>query len=264
MWIETEKLIKELPVMCRFRHVKRHQDDMHKKGKAGPINPDAFWNVKMDKQARNARLTTPTDTTRLFGTSTATFVHKGTPIYTKIAQKLRNTMLDTPVRRYIQDKEQWDDDTFDAVDWLSLEASLKKIPVHKRINITKYMFNWQNTGDQKQLFEDGLARTENRAAHQVNLCPMGCGEVETPQHYLQCSVLHKAKIIIRGFAGVSKWMKKTNTCTEMQIIIEKSLTHWMISRESIEIWELQETKYQEELEQAIQAQNFIGWHNMLK
>ena len=32
----------------------------------------------------------------------------------------------------------------------------------------------------------------------------------------------------------------------------------------IDIWELQETKYRGDLEKAIQAQNFIGWNNMLK
>ena len=126
------------------------------------------------------------------------------------------------------------------------------------------MFNWQNTGRQKQLFEDGAAQTEGREAQQVGLCPMGCGAVETPQHYLQCHILHDAKIINRDFAGVSKWMKKTRTHPELQVIIEKSLIQWMTSGIPIETWELQETKYREDLETAIQNQNFIGWDNMMK
>ena len=234
VWIETENLLANLPVRCSFRHVKGHQDDMYKKGKAGPLTRDAFWNVQMDKKAGNARLTTPTDTMRLFRTLTVALINKGKPIYTKLAQTIRNAILDPPLRKYIQEKEQYDDDTFDAVDWVSLESSLKKVTVHKQINIAKYMFNWQNTGYQKQLFEEGEARTEDRAAQQVNLCHMGCGVAEMPQHYLQCSVLHTAKIITRDFAGVSRWMKKNNTYPELQIIIEKSLTQWMTSaRESI-------------------------------
>ena len=50
----------------------------------------------------------------------------------------------------------------------------------------------------------------------------------------------------------------------MQIILEKSLLHWMEHGKHIEIWELEDTPYREALESAIQAQNFIGWSNMLK
>ena len=93
---------------------------------------------------------------------------------------------------------------------------------------------------------------------------MGCGHEEYPQHYLQCPVLHKAKMILRDMAEVKKWMDKTKTLTEMKIIIEKSLLHWMEYRTNIEVWTLEDTQYREDLEAAIQAQNFIGWGNMLK
>ena len=116
VWIETETLLVSIPVQCRLRHVRGHQDDMHKKGVKGPLSRDAFWNVQMDKKAGEGRLQTPTETTGILGTSKAVFVHKGRPIYTKIAQTLRNAMLDLPLRKYIQEKEQWDEGTFEAVD----------------------------------------------------------------------------------------------------------------------------------------------------
>ena len=93
---------------------------------------------------------------------------------------------------------------------------------------------------------------------------MGCGHHENPQHYLQCQVLHKAKLLTRDFTEVSKWMKKKHMCPEMRIIIEKSLLHWMEYGTHIEIWELEDMQYREALETVIQAQNFIGWTNMLK
>ena len=125
-------------------------------------------------------------------------------------------------------------------------------------------FNWQNTGRQKQLFEDAQARTEDRQSTSVASCPMGCGHAEYPQHYIQCPVLHKAKLLTRDFAGVTTWMEKQHTLTEMSIIIKKSLLHWMEYGTNIEVWELDDTPYKEDLEEAIQAQNFIGWDNMLK
>ena len=90
-----------------------------------------------------------------------------------------------------------------------------------------FMFNWQNTGCQKQLFEDGAAKTEERDAEDIGMCPMECRETGTPQHFLQCCTLHETKIIARDFNGVSKWMNQKNTHPEMRIIIEKSLLHWM-------------------------------------
>ena len=38
----------------------------------------------------------------------------------------------------------------------------------------------------------------------------------------------------------------------------------MEKRTHIEVWELQDSEYRDDLEDAIQAQNFIGWNNMLK
>ena len=136
--------------------------------------------------------------------------------------------------------------------------------VHKRINIAKYVFNWQNTGRQKEHFEDAQAKTEDRQAENVAKCPMGCRMYEHSQHYLQCQVLHDAKVMTRDFQSVGKWMHKTHTCPELKIVLEKSLLHWMTTDTHIELWELEDTPYRELLERAIQAQNFIGWLNMLK
>ena len=167
----------------------------------------------MDRKAEAARLTSLTESTMVFGKSTATHIFKGQPIHTKLSHTIRSVILDPPLQRYIQQKEVWDDDTFDAVDWTAFEASMKKLTVHKGINMAKYIFNWQNTGHQKQLFEDSQAESEGREPAWVGLCPMGCGEVETPKHFLQCTVLHNAKIMSRDLAGVRKWTKqKTLKC----------------------------------------------------
>ena len=173
-------------------------------------------------------------------------------------------LLDPPLRQYIQQKEQLDDEIFEAVDWKAFKASMKKLTVHKQIYLEKYIFNWQKTGLQKQLFEDGQAQADGRAAECVGMCPMGSGECEILQHFLHCKVLHDTKIITRDFEGVQKWMKKKNTCPKLSIIIEKSLIHWMRTGMQIEMWKLQDTQYREDLESTIQAQHFIGWSDMLK
>ena len=45
VWDETMALLQRMPVQCNLRHVKGHQDDMHKMGYHGPLTRDAFWNI---------------------------------------------------------------------------------------------------------------------------------------------------------------------------------------------------------------------------
>ena len=98
----------------------------------------------------------------VFGLSAATFLYKGQPIHTKIWVKISDVILAPHLRTYIQQKEECNDETFDAVDQQAFETCMNKLTVHKQINVTKYIiFNWQNTGHQKQHFEDAQATAEN-------------------------------------------------------------------------------------------------------
>ena len=146
IWKETVDLLSNIPITSKLRHVKGHQDDMHKNGQQGPLNRDVFWNVHIDRRAEAARLTVPLEPKTVFGSSAATFFQKGHPIHTKISAKIRSAILDEPLRAYIQQKENWDDNTFNIVDWKAFDASMNKLLIHKRIHVAKYIFNWQNTG----------------------------------------------------------------------------------------------------------------------
>lgn len=94
VWNETVVVLSKMSVHCRLRHVKGHQDDMHKQGIQGPLPRDAFWNVRMDKRAERARRSTPMESSHVFGSSTATFLYQQQPIHTKIRQKIRSAVLD--------------------------------------------------------------------------------------------------------------------------------------------------------------------------
>ena len=144
----------------------------------------------MDRKAAEAHLSYPMPLMAIFGTSAAEFVHAGHPVHTKISQKIRQAFLSPSLREFIQQKEDWTDEVFEAVDWRAFEVAMNKLTIHKQINVAKYIFNWQNTGKQKKLFENSNAITEQRNPTCVGMCPMQCGESETPQHFLQCTVLH--------------------------------------------------------------------------
>ena len=182
----------------------------------------------------------------------------------KIGTKIRDLRHSNNLKRYIQEKENWEDDVFETVDWLAFETCLKKLTIHKRINVTKYIFNWQNTGRQKQLFENSQANIENREPRNVGNCPMGCGQHEDSQHYLRCDKLRDARAIDRSFGGLQKLMKKTDTHPELEIILLIGLRHWTTHHQPKEIWTLSDSQDRDILEEAIYEQNQIGWGNVFK
>ena len=186
---------------------------------------DAHWNIAMDKLANSFRLNHPTPLTTVFRASGAVLVHNQQVLMTKIGQKIRELRHSAHLCWYIQEKEEWEDEVFESVDWQAFEACVRRLTVHKRINVTKYIFNWQYTGRQTQLFEHSQAILEQRAPQDVGKCPMGCGLHKDSQHYLPCKKLHDTRAIDQSFGGLQKWSKKANTHPEMEIILLVGLRH---------------------------------------
>ena len=265
LWNEHVQILKRMKTTVTFFHVKGHQDDLYyKDGKQGPMSRDAHWNIQMDHLADLYRLQQPTPLTTVFTSMRAAFFHKDQVVTTKVGQKIRDIIHSKPLRKYIQQKESWTDEVFDSVDWPAFERCMKKLSIHKRINVTKYIFNWQNTGRQKQLFEMWRADCDDREPQDVGQCPMGCGEHEDSQHYLQCTKLRNARAIDQSLGMLQKWMKKVHTCPEIEVIFMIGLRHWTEEGTPKEIWELTNGPYRQCLEEAIFDQNQIGWGNAFK
>ena len=228
------------------------------------MSRDAHWNIQMDRLADEYRLNQPTPLTAVLPSTRAAFFHKDNAVTTKIGQKIRNIIHSNPLWTYIQQKESWTDEVFDSVDWPAFERCMNKLSIHKQINVTKYVFNWQNTGCQKLLFEMQRAEHKNREPQDVGQCPMGRGEHEDFQHYLRCTKLRDARAIDQSFGMLQKWMKKANTCPEIEVIFLIRLRHWTENGTPKEIWELTDGPFRQRLEEAIFDQNQIGWGNAFK
>ena len=94
-------------------------------------------------------------------------------------------------------------DIFDKVNWIGIETTLTKLDAIKHFKITQLMHNWQNDGRQKQIIErskrENYAKKHNieyvteedeineNELNELALCPFGCGNVESHQHYLYCT-----------------------------------------------------------------------------
>ena len=265
LWNEHAQLLRKLKTQVTFFHVKGHQDDLHiKDGKQGPMTRDAHWNIQMDRLAESYRLQHPTPITSAFSSTGAALYYNNQFISTKIGDKIRDLVHSQTLRTYIMQKEDWTDAVFDSVDWPAFDQCMNKLSVHKRINVTKYIFNWQNTGRQKQHFENSQAMREDREARDVGRCPMGCGQHEDSQHYLRCTKLRDARAIDQSFGQLQQWMKTVQTAPEIEVIFMIGLRHWIEHNTQKEVWDLDNGPYRQQLEEAISDQNHIGWGNAFK
>ena len=264
LWQEHQQLLNRMTTKVTFFHVKGHQDAMYEDGRQGPMTRDAFWNIQMDRLAEMYRLQRPTPLTVVLPATEAAIIYRDQVITTKIGPKIRDILHSKPLRAYVMEKEDWTEDIFNSVDWQAFERGMQKLSIHKRINVTKYIFNWQNTGRQKQLFEDGRAMQEERNPQIVGTCPMGCGEHEDSQHYLRCTKLQDSKAIDQSFGEVRNWMRKHHTHKELEIILLTGLRHWTTHCTPKETWDLDNGPYREKFEEAIFDQNQIGWGNAFK
>ena len=265
LWVETVEILENIQCKKRFIHVKGHQDDFIQKGnKQGPLNRHTYWNVQMDKIAENTQTQGQVLHTPFLASSKIALMVNGQAVTSNIPKIIRNAIVSKPLELYIREKERWSAETFSLVDWQAMGRAMKSISIHKQINAAKYMFDWQNTGAQKQRFERSLASQEDRPEEQVNLYPLNCGCTETAQHFLQCRILRDARILDQCYTSVNRWFAKHWTHPVLQKILMTAIRAW-IDETEIEtsfdtLPELQEWGIQD----ALTEQTQIGWNNFFK
>ena len=266
LWMESATIMTQIECRLRFSHVKGHQDDfIIKHNKEGPLQRHAFWNVQMDRLADQTRRESQAGITPFYKSSKIALIVNGSATTTKADKIIRQAFTSQPLQDYIRQKEEWTSETFRLVHWDAVERALKSLDIHKRINAIKYIFNWQNTGEQKQRFEASQALTEDRDEEEVDQCPLNCGCVETAQHFLRCKVLRNAHITERCCDSLHRWFGKQKTHKTLQHILLLAVRNWMHkvdvlpSRlevpQELEDWGIHE---------ALEDQKQIGWHNFFK
>jgi len=168
--------------------------------------------------------------TTVLPTSKIALVLNSKVVTNNVKEAISHAMKCAPVQTYLCQRNAWTPDTFSLIDGLSFERYFKSIPMAKRIKVSKYVHDWQNTGSQKEKFarsnhrKDPLDEVEYHAFSQ---CPMNCGEYEEPQHYLHCRKNPKPEEITRCVQSIARWMKKAGTSKPLMIIILKAMRAWL-------------------------------------
>ena len=160
------------------------------------------------------------------------------------------------LRQYIINKTNWDPSTFDKVAWQAFFDTYHKRTSRKQTLICKYVHNWQNVGSQKIKIDSNTTE---------ELCPMGCGKAETPMHFWYCPEPCFTTIKQDQLKKLEEHMETNNTCPEVKQEIITRLHFWVSAQEEpTHQIQRDEDGNPDNLSQAIDDQNEIGWDQFLK
>ena len=170
------------------------------------------------------------------------------------------------IKTYLKNKHQWTNATFAKIDWTGLEQHLSSLTLNWRFSLLQLIHNWQNTGQQKELFERGkgkpilnqkLQSLKEDEIVKLLLCPFHCGEREVHLHYIECKSAKATK-------------KRNDLVHRFQKILENYKVHegiirlllWGINwyqHKDIPTICLLDGKGNDMIQQAIKEQTLIGW-----
>ena len=267
VWNEASELTKELGTSVCAKWVKGHQDK-HIEGVysgIGPISLEAKFNILTDRLAEKRReSSTITFHNIPFQTEKATLIFNSAIVTTHIATHVTMAKSAPAMMKYIKEKTDWTEATFQMVDWDAMEVYMKQVSIGTRAKAVKLFHNWQNTGRQKGLFLMS-AGASSEAIHEASRCPMGCGEYEAPLHYLQCTKCPHSAEMANAIKDIKKWLSRANTAPALVGIIMRILYKYTQRQlQALGEWSLQNESNSGQLEQLVQEQELIGWDNFFK
>ena len=103
-------------------------------------------------------------------------------VYSKrLGQRLLHLMVFTSslIRQFIIKKTGWSEDQVNSIEWDSYAKALKSLSASGQVNWIKLAHDWQNTGHQKNLFNEIPTKGE---------CLFHCGREESAMHFCECTV----------------------------------------------------------------------------
>jgi hypothetical protein len=128
------------------------------------------------------------------------------------------------------------------------------------------MHDWQNTGYQKQQFSQESASSGSclLPPDKQSECPLQCGHLETPFHYMQCfsTILSDARQL--GIEQLEKSLYKMKTSPPLLEAILQGILCWETSTEYDLTAESHPLLFDIPHQQLLHKQNLIGWEKILK
>ena len=228
LWELTNAILQDLPFRLKCTWVKSHQDDTTV---PTDLETPAFLNVAADHQAASAQRrqgTTQEELKPFLSQSVISYYDSAGGEIMDLYQHLATKLHSQSMTKYLQDKFQWTAELQSCIDWPSLKAAMKALPMPQRLKQLQYLYNWQNVGQQKVLFASSTAASESRpqsmhAIDEIGTCPMQCGHQESHGHYLLCNSAPATVARNTSIATLRHQLEESKTCPGLITWITRAL-----------------------------------------
>ena len=168
----------------------------------------------------------------------------------KYANDIRRRATSGPLKKYIQIKNNFDDNTMDMVNWGAHGKAMRK-HIKQRIQLTKMVHECLPT-----------LKHVNRQDNGKRQCP-GCHQCfkEDRDHIIRCRSDSRATWRQNFLASFEAFHAKMDTYRPLRQLIKSALTAWMQSEDDDMV--LNPNKYHRDVHHVISQQNSIGWRQII-
>jgi hypothetical protein len=156
--------------------------------------------------------------------------------------------------------------SLESVDWVGLQKFLKTQSPISRCKILQSMHNWQNTGYQKRQFSlSSAGHNQCSDTGNVERCPLGCGHVEHPFHYMYCQEQEEMSIQQdKELLTIKKELGKLKTAPSLKEAILEG-PHAILDHTEYELDENSNPLLFDDAHSCLlQKQSAIGWEYFMK
>jgi hypothetical protein len=168
----------------------------------------------------------------------------------KYAKDIRRRATSGPLNKYIQIKNNFDDNTMDMVNWGAHGKAMRK-HIKQRIQLTKMVHECLLT-----------LKHVNRQDNGKRQCP-GCHQCfkEDRDHIIRCKSDSRETWRRNLLASLEEFHAKMDTYRPLRQLIKSALTAWMQSEDDDMV--LNPNEYHRDVFHVISQQNSIGWRQII-
>jgi ribonuclease HI len=243
-----------LPMKIRLEWVKSHQDrktpysdlDM-----AGRMNVDADSLAESFRSSMTEEPFLPIRQGLENPLTAVTLLIDGVRISSHYSHSIRSSIQKKKHRSYLQEKHEWSDTVWHALDLDALKSAFLTLDPIKRISCSKRIHGWLNTGAQKAHISP--------EAPEAHKCPRCHLVPETPEHVLQCnhSSAHKRRYEL--LPPMQRRMLTVPGCRVQQLFFD-CLRSWLANPDNISP-DISHIPIEQRglVETALSEQKAIGW-----
>jgi hypothetical protein len=158
------------------------------------------------------------------------------------------------MRQYLQNRHDWDDPTWDIIDWHGFGKAIRSRPPTMQRRISKFVNGWWNVGKQRRRINE----------KDFILCPQCKLCRETTEHVLYCSRLSQETQKFRATLNITVNSVTPDTITGMLLSILRRLSVEPNNSPRPTIPDTLPPEVRNELRKAIREQAAIGWPLLLR